>query len=259
MSTHDTTTEGPRFRWVVHQTSAFADAVASFTGRPARTRCGEVQAPAPDAPPKLIHLISCEHCHQVTPLPERIATAALSVKLRLQRLVTRLQERVPGALRGAVGAGLVLAASALAVGVLVGAGLLVVAVFGWIGDGLTAAGEFLGHHAADGLDRLLELPAVAMVTDPIGHWLAVHGHGLPVSTYGMAVAWAAGGLGLFLLATLRSRGARIGWPLYGTATAAMAWFGATTEVHRPIVAGAVGLAWCVASVLAYRRPGLRRW
>lgn len=101
-------------------------------------------------------------------------------------------------------------------------------------------------------------PLLVTVADAVTAWITTHAAGLPVPASLLLQVWAIAGATLGVLAALRSRGARIGWPLYGAATVAMAYFGTTTEAHRPVVAGAAALAWCAGSVLAFRRPLLGR-
>lgn len=261
MTTHDTTREGPRFRWVIHENSPLADAVSSVTGRPVRARCGEVQEPLPDAPHELIHTVSCEHCAAITPLSARMARAGRAFRDRVEPAVERarnwLDER-PSPLRVLAWAGLGLLVVAATFGFVVGTGLLLGSMFGLIADGVAATAGSLSDHASSGWDWLLGLPAVAMMTDPIVSWLTGHAEGLPISTGSLIVVWAWSGLALFLLAAVRSAGARLGWLLYGVACAAMAWAGTGDAAHRPVIAGAAVLVWCAASVVAYRRPLIGR-
>lgn len=106
-----------------------------------------------------------------------------------------------------------------------------------------------GHPEQD-LAQLL--PAARIATAPVGHWLAAHTTGLPLTT--QAAAWIWGGLGVLLLAAATGHhlGARLLWPFYGAATAAMAWFGTDTAAHRPIAVGLLAAAWSVLSLLAWR-------
>lgn len=105
-------------------------------------------------------------------------------------------------------------------------------------------------------DVAMQLPAVHIVTDPIGHWLAAHTAGLPLTAPIAAWAWGMTGFALFFAACWRHLGAQLMWPLYGAATAAMAWSGTATAAHRPVVVGLLAIAWSVLSLLALR--GRRR-
>lgn len=115
-----------------------------------------------------------------------------------------------------------------------------------------------GHPARD---LAATVPAVRIVTDPIGHWLAVHTAGLPLPV--PAAAWLWGGLGLvlFYCAVYQHRAARLLWLGYGAATAAMVWSGTDTAAHRPVSVGLAAVAWSALALLALRgrphavRPG----
>lgn len=113
---------------------------------------------------------------------------------------------------------------------------------------------FGGQASSDIGQVLSELPVVQVATDPIGAWVVQHAAGLPVSAATLLTVWASGGAALALGGLLGSRGARLTWPAYGAATAAMAWFGAS-ELHRPIAAGLIVLVWSLASILVLHRGG----
>lgn len=104
--------------------------------------------------------------------------------------------------------------------------------------------------------KLAQLPVVHVALDPITTWATQHGTGLPVPPSTLLITWGLGGLALAIAGTAGSRGARIAWPLYGAATAAVAWCGAT-EQHRPVAAGLIVLAWGLASILVLRHRGNR--
>lgn len=104
--------------------------------------------------------------------------------------------------------------------------------------------------------KLAQLPIVHIALDPITAWATQHGTGLPVPPSTLLITWGIGGLVLAIAGTAGARGARIAWPIYGAATAAAAWFGAT-EPHRPVAAGLIVLAWGLASILVLRRSGGR--
>lgn len=101
-----------------------------------------------------------------------------------------------------------------------------------------------------------QLPALRIATDPIGHWLATHTAGLPLTLQTAAWIWGLTGFVLFYAACHRHLGAQLLWPAYGAATAAMAWFGTDTAAHRPVAVGLLAAAWSVLSLLALR--GRRR-
>lgn len=106
-----------------------------------------------------------------------------------------------------------------------------------------------GHPAQD---VVTALPALRIATDPIGHWLAAHTAGLPITTQAAAWTWGVTGFLLFYSATCRHLGAQLLWPAYGAATAAMAWFGTDTAAHRPVAVGLIAIAWSGLSLLALR-------
>ena len=111
----------------------------------------------------------------------------------------------------------------------------------------------LGHTAG-------QLPTSALaqlVSDPLQQWIAAHTAGLAVSPTAVLTVWLAGGGALALAGMAGSRGARVAWPLYGAATVAMTWLGAT-DPHRPVAAGLVGLAWGLLSIVVLHRGGTRK-
>lgn len=124
----------------------------------------------------------------------------------------------------------------------------VVQLLGWLGEGATDANNALTSPQAAQLARV--------ASDPIVAWAEHHAAGLAVSATTLLTVWAIGGGVLFLGGLGGARGARIAWPLYGAATAAMAWHGAV-EPHRPIAAGLIALAWGVLSILVLHRGGSR--
>jgi hypothetical protein len=99
-----------------------------------------------------------------------------------------------------------------------------------------------------------QLPRV--VTDPVRHYLDTHSAGLPVSADVVWSAWAITGVVLLVLAACRSVGARIGWVLFGTTTAAMVYAG-TVEPDRFTAAGVAVVGWSLLSVVALRGLGRR--
>ena len=154
------------------------------------------------------------------------------------------------------------AAALIAAGLVLGGMALVVVVWllsqllsflGWLlgGQAATDAGD-----SATGLGRSL-LPLARVALDPIVNWVTAHATGLPVSATHLLLAWASGGAVLFLGGVFSFRGARVGWPVYGALTAAMAWFGAE-PAHRPIAAGLIVLTWAVLSIFVLHRGGTRR-
>lgn len=163
------------------------------------------------------------------------------------RFVAWMQDRTDRELNGAQ-------ALALAAAVLAGVGSTLV-FGGWLAYQLVRLLVWLvGGHA--GADLVHALPVLHVAVDSIVAWADQHAAGLPVAPAALLTAWGVGGAVLAVAGLAGSRGARIAWPLYGAATAAMAWFGAT-EPHRPIAAGLIALVWGVASIAVLHRGGAR--
>jgi uncharacterized membrane protein YedE/YeeE len=99
-----------------------------------------------------------------------------------------------------------------------------------------------------------DLPRV--ITNPVRHYLDTHTAGLPASPDLLWSAWAITGAVLLVLAIGNSAGARIGWLLYGLATAGMVWAG-TAATGRATAAGVTVIAWALCSVLALHGLGRR--
>lgn len=163
------------------------------------------------------------------------------------RFVAWMRERTDRDLNGAQ-------AITLALGALLGAGGALV-VGAWLTYQLLHLLEWLvdGHAGAE---LLHALPVAHVALDPITTWADHHAAGLPVAPTALLTVWGIGGAVLALASLAGSRSARITWPLYGAATAAMAWFGAT-EPHRAIAAGLIALAWALASIVVLHRVGPR--
>jgi hypothetical protein len=108
--------------------------------------------------------------------------------------------------------------------------------------------------AAIGEHTLTQLAATSVET-----YLAEHTAGLAVDPTQAALLWLLVGLTVALLAAVfRARGAQVCWPLWGAATAAMAWHGAESP-HQPVAAGVVLAAWGVATLVVWRRPLLSEY
>lgn len=106
-----------------------------------------------------------------------------------------------------------------------------------------------------GAGWLRDWPVTALVLDPVHRYLDSHAAGLPIDTATLQWTWAAAGVGTLLLGWMvRAVAARIGWVLYGAATAAMVW-AATPGPSRTVAVGLTVLAWTVLSLFALRR----RW
>lgn len=107
------------------------------------------------------------------------------------------------------------------------------------------------HAGADTI--VLELART--VTVPVEGYLTSHGTGLPVSPAALMVGWyVAGGALLLLSGAVAARGARVGWVLFGLATAAMVYAG-TPHPRQWIAVGIAAAWWTLLSIPALaRRP-----
>jgi len=193
-----------------------------------------------------------------TKFTQQRAAAARWIKSRLSRFVSWMEDHTGRDLNGPQAvllalASLVVGVTALALAMWVLA--QIVTFIGWVGGG--HAGADVGRVFSELGQTVASLPLVHTATDPIGAWAEQHAAGLPVSAGTLLTVWGIGG-GLLVLGGLcGARGARVAWPLYGAATAAMAWFGAQ-DPHQPIAAGLIVLAWILLSILVLHRGGSSR-
>jgi hypothetical protein len=109
-----------------------------------------------------------------------------------------------------------------------------------------------GHATQAGTHDLAAWSLTRTITDPVHGYLTGHTAGLPVAADTLWLTWLATTSGLFLLATLGARGARIGWALAGITTAGMVYAG-TPATGRAVAAGLTVTVWAVLSVIAYNR------
>ncbi|MGC4808657.1 hypothetical protein [Micromonospora sp. DT233] len=136
------------------------------------------------------------------------------------------------------------------------AGVLLVALllFGLVLPLLRWAGRLLVDTVDGGVDWLRDWNLTRIVLDPVRDYLTAHSAGLPVDAETLWWTWCAAGVSLFLLATFwRAVAARLGWVLFGAATAAMVW-ATTTGPARTTTAGIAVLWWIALSLFALRRP-----
>jgi hypothetical protein len=114
----------------------------------------------------------------------------------------------------------------------------------WIGDRVADLAGW-GHDQA----------YAQVVIDPVRGYLTDHAVGLPVDGTALWWTWCLAGGVLLSFSLLHSIGARIGWILYGVASAAMVAAG-TSGPGRWIAAGVCGLWWSLLSIPALwqRRP-----
>lgn len=142
--------------------------------------------------------------------------------------------------------------AALAVGVLWLAWWLITSVLHAIDRALTDAGDGIRHAAHTGTDHVAGWSLTRTITDPVRGYLTQHATGLPVTAHTLWITWLAVTIGLFILATIGFRGARIGWTLLGAATTAMVYLG-TPANSAPLAAGLTVTAWAVLSIAAFNR------
>lgn len=176
----------------------------------------------------------------------RIWAWATGMSHRLWRAVTLPQDphaEPPGWLNPAVG--VLLGISALA------------AVFLLIIPGVAAIVSGVRDWLAGGADWLRTSDLAGVVLDPVRAYLSGHNQLRPeISDDTLWWSWGAFGVASFALSCLfRNVGARIGWALWGAATAAMVWIEHPAAAGRPVAAGFAVAWWCAFTVLAYRR----RW
>jgi hypothetical protein len=136
-----------------------------------------------------------------------------------------------------------LAMAALAAFVLIVGGLLVPAVRGMAGFVLQGGEWARSTAAAD------------IVLQPVQRYLHAHATGLPISAETLWWTWCFSGIALFIAASLsRSPAARLGWFLFGAASAAMVYSAAAVPT-KPVAAGLTALWWTGLSAIALRpRP-----
>lgn len=103
---------------------------------------------------------------------------------------------------------------------------------------------------------LAHWPVAAVITQPVHTYLVGHAAGLPASPSLLGQVWGWSALGLLTAAWLfRSWGARLGWVVFGAATAAMVWLG-SPEPGRWIAVVLTALAWSMLSTLAFKGVGV---
>ncbi|GAA2062236.1 hypothetical protein GCM10009839_86710 [Catenulispora yoronensis] len=152
--------------------------------------------------------------------------------------------------------------TAAVLGVAAGAlGLVAVVVsglFGLIAMTLRSVGHLIGSGRGSGMvGNRSHGGLAAVVVDPVKDYLVVHAANLPASAQTLYEGWAVAGVALLVLAFASSWGARIGWVLYGAATAAMAYSGSPSG-GRALAAAVVVIGWSLLSVLAFRGAWRRR-
>ncbi|MEV1319449.1 hypothetical protein AB0J14_25595 [Micromonospora arborensis] len=94
-----------------------------------------------------------------------------------------------------------------------------------------------------------------IVLAPVRRYVETHADGLPISATTLWWTWCIAGVVLLAMCVLRVVAARIGWVLYGAATAAMV-ASATPGAGRWIATAVSGVWWVLLSVPAFgrRRP-----
>ncbi|GGQ77650.1 hypothetical protein [Couchioplanes azureus] len=138
--------------------------------------------------------------------------------------------------------------------------LLIVALVWWLIAAITgvisaiadAIRETSGHATDTAVNDLTTWSITRTITDPVHTYLSTHAAGLPIAGETLWWTWLATTGGMLLLATLGSRGARLGWPLTGALTTAMVYT-ATPTTGQTVAAGLAITVWAVLSIAAYNR------
>lgn len=116
---------------------------------------------------------------------------------------------------------------------------------------LAQLAEFLDKPLAGGAGWNHADPA-GLVADPVHAYITEHTVDIGVDAGTVFWTWCAAGVVFLLFALAGNVGARIGWTLYGAATALMVFAG-TPDPGRPVATGLTVTFWAVLSMVAYRR------
>lgn len=157
------------------------------------------------------------------------------------RQALRIPPRPVTALILVSGTGLLTVTAVLLHRLVVGFVAVITGVVAGIGDTTSASGQY---------------PAISELTRtiirPVHTYLDQHATGLPVSAHTLWLAWLSVTAGLFVLAVLGSRGARLGWVINGATTTAMVYAGSPGH-GRALAAGLALTVWAVLSVPTFNR------
>jgi hypothetical protein len=119
--------------------------------------------------------------------------------------------------------------------------------------GIAALVLIVGGIVMRGAEWVSSTAAVDIVLQPVRRYLDAHAEGLPVNTDTLWWTWCVAGLLLFATSTIsRSLAARLGWMLFGAASAAMV-YNAAAAPAQPVAAGVTVIWWIVFSFAALRR------
>jgi hypothetical protein len=123
--------------------------------------------------------------------------------------------------------------------------VLAMAVVGLLGAIATSLGQALGNLATG--------DAASVVLGPVRSYTEAFLDGPPFGGHSMFALWATiGGLCFLLGAAARNIGARIGWCLWGAATAWMVWRGSSIGVQQHALA-ITACWWILGSLFVFRR------
>ena len=121
-------------------------------------------------------------------------------------------------------------------------------------------GTWAGDHALDVYHRIVgartHTGLVASLSRPVHAYLDQHSAGLPMTPQSLFGLWELAAIVLLVLGFLGSTVARLGWLLYGFATAWMVWT-ATAGPARPVATAVAVALWGAGSFVVLHGLSLR--
>lgn len=119
----------------------------------------------------------------------------------------------------------------------------------WLLSALFTGIGNLGGNAAEAVTDFAE-PIIRTITDPVHRYIHNHAEHLPIAANALWWSWLVTTGGLFGLAALGSKGARVGWTALGAATVALVWAGTPTG-GQLLAATLTTAVWAVLSLIAF--------
>lgn len=150
-------------------------------------------------------------------------------------------------------AGVLTVLAALAAGALWLSWLLITAIH----SAVTTAGHAAGDAVQDLLRWLGDGPIARTITGPVQTYIDSHAAGLPATAAQVRWGWLITGAVLLICASCGSRGARIGWALYGALTAAMVWDASHVD-NRDLAVAITAAVWSLLAVPVFTRTRAHR-